>query len=52
MAEHHEKVRCDVGRPLRRPGIEWRVPDACLTQSLRSMFWSSVFASTLALTSP
>ena len=27
MAEHYEKVWCDIGRPLCRPGIEWRVPD-------------------------
>ena len=32
MAEHYKKVRDDVGRPLRRPGIEWCVPDACLTR--------------------
>ena len=51
-AEHYEKVRCDVVRPLRRPGIEWRVLDACLTRSLRSMLRSSAFASTPALTSP
>ena len=37
---------------LRRPGIEWRMPDACLTRSSRNMLWSSVFASTPALTSP
>jgi len=32
MAEHFKKVRCDVDRPLHRPGIEWHVPDACLTR--------------------
>ena len=32
MVEHYEKVRCDVGRPQRRPGIELCVPDACLTR--------------------
>ncbi len=36
MAEHYKKVRCDVGRPLRRPGIEWRgvwrVPDTILEE--------------------
>jgi len=37
---------------LRRPGIEWRMPDACLTRSSRNMLWSLVFASTPALTSP
>jgi len=52
MAEHYEKVQCDIGRPLRRPGIEWRVPDACLIRSLRNVLWSSAFASTPALTSP
>jgi len=52
MTEHYEKFWCDAGRPLRRPGIEWRVPDACLTRSLRNVLWSSAFASTPALTSP
>jgi hypothetical protein len=45
MAEHYKKVRCDVISG-------WCMLDACLTQSLRSMLWSSVFASTPALTSP
>jgi len=52
MVEHYEKVRCDVDRPLHRLGIEWRVPDACLTRSLRNLLWSLAFASTPALTSP
>jgi len=52
MAKHYEKVWCDFGRPLCRPGIEWCVPDACLTRSLRNMLWNLVFASTPALTSP
>jgi len=51
MAEHHQNVRRDVGRPLRRPGIEGCVLDTCLTRSLGNMLWSSVFASTPALTS-
>ena len=52
IAGHYEKVQCDVGRPLHRPGIEWRVPDMCLTRSLRNVLWSLAFASPPALTSP
>jgi len=41
MAEHYEKVRCDIGRPLRRPGVEGararRVPDTIL----ENVLWSS-----------
>jgi hypothetical protein len=40
MAEHYKKVRHDVGRPLRRPGIEGArarcVPDTIHENMLRS----------------
>ena len=32
MAEHYEKVRCDVCRLACRPGIRWRVPDTFLEE--------------------
>ena len=51
MAEHYEKVRCDVCRLPCRPGIGWRVPGACLTRSLRNMPLEFCFASLPAFSS-
>ena len=51
MAEHYEKVRCDVCRLVRRPGIGWRVLGTCLTHSMRNMPLEFCFASLPALSS-
>ncbi len=37
MEEHYKKVRCDVCRSPRRPGIGWHMLNTCLTRSLRNM---------------
>jgi hypothetical protein len=43
MAEHYKKVRRDVGRPLRRPGIEGARP-RCVPDTIHeNMLWSSGF---------
>ena len=51
MAEHYEKVRCDVCRLACRTGIGWRVLDTCLTRSLRNMPLELCFASLPELSS-
>ena len=51
MAEHYEKVRCDVCGLACRPGIGWRVPSTCLTRPLRNVPSEFCFASLPALSS-
>ena len=51
MVELYEKVRSDVRRPMRRPGVEGARADACLARSMRTCTGARVFASTPALIS-